>query len=105
MNQLEGFKEVTLRDLEPEMIVKVSLPGETPWAIVVSVDANHSSFVGKIDNKLYAEKSEEERSKITRHMFGESEPLPSLHDYKYGDELTFIEQSGIFVPLEGAVKQ
>ena len=92
MNQLEGFKEVTLRDLEPEMIVKVSLPGETPWAIVVSVDANHSSFVGKIDNVLYEEKSE-------------SEPLPSLHDYKYGDELTFIEQSGIFVPLEGAVKQ
>lgn len=80
-------------------MIKVSLPGETPWATVISVEPD-GSWHGHIDNYLVAERSEAERLAIAQ-QFGGSEPLPSLHGWKRGDVVRFVcDEDGRWVPGE-----
>lgn len=67
--------------------VKVSLPGETPWARCI--DVFETTWTGEIENKLYREYSEFERAKINKRDWHTVEPLPELHKYKQGDVLEF----------------
>lgn len=67
--------------------VKVSLPGESPWAEVVEI--TDRGFKGRVDNKLLREYSEIEKAAFSKKFFGTVQKLPELHDYKYNDILEF----------------
>lgn len=69
--------------------VKVSLPGETPWAEVLAVEPG--GFVGRIANKLFTEYSDQDRQAWCGEEFGiaAAEPLPRLHDFKQDQVVTF----------------
>lgn len=71
--------------------IKVFLPGESPWAIVVKVHKD-GSFDGKIDNKLRTDMSEHEMAQFTKKFFGTVKPLPVLHDYHFGDIIRFCKR-------------
>lgn len=94
---------ISLDKIKPGEYVKVLIPGERPWVKVLEV--GEGGFVGKIDNKLTADLTEEELAEFSEHFFGQSEPLPRLHNYRMGDELTFIDGGrGWFEPLEQSAK-
>ena len=87
-------------------LVKVWVPGETPWAEVVKVKDN--GFIGRIDNKLAGDYTPQEWHAMNWRMFDydpedwpeEAEPLPQLHNYKYNDKVHFVKhRDGRFVPL------
>lgn len=69
-------------------VVKVCLPGETPFAICLEVREN--SWMGCIINKLFREYSEHEQAQFTSANFGEATPLPEKHQYKKFDVIEFI---------------
>ena len=66
-------------------LVKVHLPGESPWAECLAVMPD-DQWVGRIDNFLVAQ-SEELRRQVSVESFGNPEPLPALHNYKKDDVL------------------
>lgn len=71
--------------------VKVLLPGELPWVEVL--EQKGRTFLGRIDNKLFAEYSDEERAAVFGYGAEDMEPLPRLHNYKQNDELWFVRNS------------
>ena len=72
-------------------MVKVCLPGETPYAICV--EEREGSWMGCILNKLFREYSEIEKAKFTGQHFGRYDPLPDLHTYKKFDVVEFVPAS------------
>jgi len=85
------------RNISKDSLIKVSLPGESPWAQVVEVYDN--TFKARIDNKTVAERSEFERRSISKAFTGDSRPLPKLHDYKYNDIVEFTKIEGMWQPV------
>lgn len=101
--------------------VKVHLPGESPWAECVFRDESTSTWEGKILNLLVAERSENERKKITEYFVRSAEggmtktelaelesedyksvyePVPVLHRYKQDDIVKFKLEDHRWVPAE-----
>jgi hypothetical protein len=82
--------------------VKVSLPGESPWAECIAVNPD-GTWIGRIDNYLVAQAPEDQRREIAQEMFGSNTPLPVLHHYRCGDMLRFKphEEVEVWVPDEG----
>lgn len=69
-------------------IIKVYLPGESPWAECISMNED-GSFIGKIANELIATNLELRKS-FSKKMGGEL--LESLHDFKKNDLVLFKEK-------------
>ena len=85
--------------------VKVWLPGETPWAEVVR-PLPDGGFLLRIANTLVGE-SAEMRKELAREWFTSDEPLPKLHDYKFGELIACRRVKGrnnLYVPIELADK-
>ena len=82
--------------LEIGEFVKVHLPGESPWAEVVTI--TDSGFIGRIDNKLFHEMSEIEQARFNKDQFGTVKPLPQLHKHCENDLVEFVrnEEHGIW---------
>lgn len=83
---------------------KVHLPGESPWAECLAIH-DDGTWEGRIDNELVGSKTEVERRHLASELFGEnSTPIPSLHDFRFGDIVRFkIEKATgyeIWVPAE-----
>jgi len=76
--------------------IKVGLPGERPWAQVTEV--TEKGFKGRIDNILVSEGCEFTRRRHSKYLFGVSEPLPKLHDFKFNDVVSFVKEEGRWVP-------
>ncbi len=72
-------------------VVKVHLPGESPWAECVAVHDNY--WAGRIDNKLFAEYSEIERAAFLKGSWKNVKPLPELHNHKQHDLINFAWSS------------
>lgn len=83
-------------------IIKVLLPGETPWVEIIEELGN--KFKGQILNKLLHEFSDHEQAQFTKRWFGTVQQLPQLHTFKKGDEVWFREgtddRDGWWVPAE-----
>ena len=71
-------------------MIKVFLPGESPWAEVIEI--NEPLFKGRIANRLFHEMSFESQGEFTGDNFGTADPLPKLHDFKQDDEVWFERQ-------------
>ena len=82
---------------------KVYLPGESPWAECVEILPD-GTWIGRIDNTLFAE-SQKLREDFARQE-GQPEALPSLHNFKKDDLVTFTLERGdnweCWVPAEPA---
>lgn len=87
--------------MEIGSLIKVGLPGETPWAEVVSI-VDAKSFIGRIDNKLFREYSEIEKARFLSDNFGTVKSLPELHKYKKDDLVLFSwsDEEGRFLSKE-----
>jgi hypothetical protein len=73
-------------------MVKVWLPGETPWAECLAVLPDHQ-WVGRIDNELLAENAGW-RAQIAKEQFNSDVPLAQLHNYKQNDRVIFEIEAG-----------
>ena len=96
------------RDALPPQIgqfIKVHLPGESLWVIVRALHPD-GTWEGEINNHPVAAKSERERAALSNAYFGTPEPLPSLHDFKFGQIVCFRRETtpdySIWVPAEGS---
>lgn len=67
--------------------IKVHLPGESPWTIVLEI--KDGRFKGKINNKMFHEMCEFDQAWFMKQTFGTVEHLENLHGIKQGDELWF----------------
>lgn len=87
-------------------VYKVFLPGESPWAECVRVNAD-DTWEGKILNKLFHEHTADAQNAFLAETFGTAEPLPKLHDFKQDQIVKFkmeiAEDYEIFVPAESHV--
>lgn len=74
---------------KPEIgeMIKVFLPGESPWAECVAVEPD-GTWHGRIDNFLIAQ-SDELRQAIVDRDWGGGEPLKKLHGFKQNDVVRF----------------
>jgi hypothetical protein len=79
-------------------IVKVSLPGETPWVVVVAIEAD-GTWHGRISNVTVAQRSDEDRLLIAQR-FGSDKLVPSLHGWKHGDVVCFGRTDRGWEPIE-----
>ena len=71
--------------------VKLHLPGEAPWGIVIAVLAENR-IMARINNKLLREYTADEQMEWLSKQFGTAcGPLDESHGYKYGDVATFIK--------------
>ena len=70
--------------------VKLYLPGESPWGIVIAV-LDETRIQARINNKLFREYSADEQMEWIGEQFGTGYYLEELHGYKYGDVATFIK--------------
>jgi hypothetical protein len=78
-------------------IVKVRIPGETPFAICV--EERENSWMGCILNKLFREYSEFEKAQWLGREWGKGcVALPELHPYKKFDVLEFFASD---TPIKG----
>ena len=68
-------------------VVKVHLPGESPWAEVL--EEKNDRIRGRINNKLFHDYSEHEQARWLKGEFDTVETLPKLHKFSQGDELWF----------------
>lgn len=118
-----GFGEETPVDSQgglgslpnPEVgkMVKVWLPGETPWAECIAVHPD-GTWEGRIANRLFAEMSDEERALVLGEMWNipivpgpkprlaSAADLPRLHGYKQDQVVRFRRGSDtpIWEPAE-----
>lgn len=82
-------------------MVKVYLPGESPWAECVAINED-GTWLGRIDNHLIGSASLEERTRIAAHFFPGSPPLEAdKHPYKFNDVLRFkrdMDMPHVWVP-------
>lgn len=86
-------------------MVKVHLPGESPWAECVAIH-NDGSWEGRITNRLVAERSEQERREAARVAGFGDRPLPALHSYRKDQIVRFGRLADVYweiwVPVEAA---
>lgn len=81
-------------------MVKVSLPGESPWAECVTMYPD-GTWEGRIANRLFAEMSDEERVNVIGEMWDipivpgpgprlvNGASLPRLHNFKQNQVVRF----------------
>lgn len=79
--------------------VKVSLPGEAPWVECLAVNED-GTWIGRIDNYLFAQRSENERIEAQIAMGLGALPLPALHGYRQDDVVVWKMESGMWRPSE-----
>lgn len=75
-------------------VVKVHLPGESPWAECIGKSAD-GTWLGVIKNRLVNEMTEFEIARFLKREFGTVKFPPRLHDFKCGDTVRF-EHDGKF---------
>jgi len=82
-------------------LIKVLLPGERPWAEVLTVYPN-GQIAARIDNKLFHEYSDDQRRDWEQGSFGEGGSIPKLHDFKCDDVVVFEfdAEEGWWMPAE-----
>lgn len=79
-------------------VIKVSLPGESPWAECVAIH-DDGTWNGRIVNQLFHEMSEIAQARFTKGAFSTVAKLPQLHSFKQGEVVRFEESDGRWTPL------
>jgi hypothetical protein len=85
---------------EPQIgaLLKVWLPGESPWAECVAINPD-GTWEGTIDNELFAEMPEAKRQQVWP-----GGTLPRLHNFRRGQTVKFKRETSadceLWVPAE-----
>lgn len=83
--------------------IKVSLPGESPWAACIAIHPD-GTWDGQIINKLFGELSEYERARFMKDSFGTVKGVPKLHNFSQDQVVRFRREVApdyeIWVPAD-----
>lgn len=74
--------------MTPGDSIKVHLPGESPWAEVVTLHED-GTWDGRICNRLIPEMDDLEHARLLKETWGKGRRLPRLHPFKQNDVVRF----------------